>query len=123
MTRDPKFLEIELTDEEAPFSLWPPAPKPMDADRRLESWALACAGGATNVITVDGVSYNWDTRPRRLQNGSLQGRIYAQRRGELCRDIGGFKIDARGRVLQLSEVLRQMLPGGADAQNGESHGC
>lgn len=115
MTRDPKFLEIELTDEEAPFSLWPPAPKPMTAERRLETWTEACTGGATNVITVEGVSYSWDAHPRRLQNGALQGRVYAQPRGELARDIGGFKIDAHGRVAQLPEVLRRALPGGLEA--------
>lgn len=122
MIRDPKFLEIELTDDEAPFPV--PAPKPIDAARRLEAWASACTNGSVNVITVGDVSYSWDARPRRLQNGALQGRIYAQERGELARDIGGYKIDARGRVVHLPQVLRQVLPGGAEAiENGENHGC
>ena len=110
MKRDPRFIEVELTDEEAPFTCTA-TPRPMDASERLRSWASVCSGGATNVLTLSGVCYSWDTSPRKLQNGSLQGRVYAQLSGELTRDIGGFKIDARGRVLELPEALRAVLPG------------
>ncbi len=81
------------------------------AAQRLEAWAAAGSSGAVNVITVDGVSYSWDAHPRKLQNGALQGRVYAQRRGETPRDIGGFKIDAHGRVINIPGELAGVLPG------------
>ena len=96
---------------------------PIDtALRRLHSWALVAIGGSINMVKVAGVLYTWDAHPRRLQNGAVQGRIYAQRRGELPRDIGGFKIDARGRVVQLPAVLREVLPGGLEAAAGDEEG-
>jgi hypothetical protein len=67
------------------------------------------------VITVAGVTYSWDARPRRLQNGALQGRVYAQARGENARDVGGFKIDAHGHVIHLPAVLAGVLPGAEGA--------
>jgi hypothetical protein len=81
------------------------------AGQRLEAWAHACSNGSSNVLTVAGVCYSWDAHPRKLQNGALQGRVYAQPRGESPRDIGGFKIDARGRVLQVPRELAGVLPG------------
>jgi hypothetical protein len=123
VNRDSRFLEVELTDEEAPFE-WPPATRPITADRRLQLWAETCTNGSVNVITAAGVVYSWDAHPRRLQNGALQGRVYAQPAGEMPRDVGGFKIDARGRVINLPEVLRSMLPGGLEAiDNGENNAC
>ena len=89
------------------------------AGQRLEAWAAAGSSGATNVITVAGVSYSWDAHPRRLQNGSVQGRVYAQPRGQLARDIGGFKIDARGHVVHLPRELAGVLPGGENATTNE----
>lgn len=57
--------------------------------------------------------------PRRLQNGALQGRVYAQRPGAMATDIGGFKIDARGRVLQIPRELAGVLPGAEGATHNE----
>jgi hypothetical protein len=91
------------------------------AEQRLDAWAIAaCSEGAggSNVITVDAITYSWDARPRRLQNGALQGRVYAQARGETPRDIGGFKIDGRGRVVHLPRELAGVLPG-AEAPTSE----
>lgn len=98
--------------------------QPIDtALRRLHAWSLAALGapgalGCVNMIRVDDVLYTWDAHPRRLQNGALQGRVYAKRRGQLDQDIGGFKIDARGRVVQLPAPLREVLPVGLEAAAG-----
>lgn len=86
-------------------------PKPIDsADRRLEAWAQTCPG-ASNMIRVDDVAYSWDTRPRRQKNGAVIGRVYAQARGEITRDIGAYKIAAGGAVLWIPAALRGILPG------------
>ena len=83
--------------------------------KRLEAWAMVCAGGATNVLRVDGVSYSWDTRPRVQKNGAAIGRVYAQRRGELPRDVGMYKLGARGDVLAIPAALAGVLPGAEGA--------
>lgn len=89
---------------------------PIDtALKRLHSWALAAIAGSINVVRVDDVLYSWDPRPRRLKNGALQGRVYAQGRGELTRDLGGFKIDADGRVVHIPRELAGVLPGTENA--------
>lgn len=113
-------LVNSLEDDRRTFGI---GPKPIDtAARRLEAWAQACAAGATNVITVDGVSYSWDTHPRQLQNGALQGRVYAQPRGAISHDIGGYKIAAGGTVLKVPAALRSTLPGAAAASSSEDQG-
>ncbi|HEX5077696.1 MAG TPA: hypothetical protein VFV80_01015 [Geminicoccaceae bacterium] len=90
--------------------------KPIDtALRRLHSWALVAIGGSVNVVRVDGVTYIWEAQPRALKNGALQGRVYAQAAGESPRDVGGFKIDAGGRVLQIPAPLAGVLPGAEHA--------
>lgn len=71
------------------------------------------------MITVDGVSYSWDARPRRLQNGALQGRVYAQPRGQLGGDIGGYKIAADGSVVKIPSAMRSVLPGAAAAASDD----
>lgn len=90
---------------------------PIDsADRRLEAWGEV--GSATNMVRVDDVLYSWDTRPRQQKNGAVIGRVHAQRRGEGTRDIGAYKINAEGAVLQIpAAALRGVLPGteGAEA--------
>lgn len=94
--------------------------KPIDtALRRLHTWALVSIAGAINLVKVDGVIYSWDARPRRLKNGALEGRVYAQRRGEAPRDIGGFKIGADGHVLKIPPELAAVLPGCANATTEE----
>lgn len=84
--------------------------------RRLESWSLACTGGAMNTLTLAGVSWSWSTQPRMQKNGAAIGRVHAQRRGEFPRDVGSYKIAADGRVLQLPADLRAVLPGGLEAE-------
>lgn len=69
---------------------------------RLASWAT---GGADNTRRVGDVLYSWTAHPRLQQNGAGLGRVYAQRRGESPVDIGGYKIDKDGNVLE--------FPGGA----------
>lgn len=81
------------------------------AEKRLQSWAYTCKNGSTNVLSVDGVVYSWDAHPRLLKNGALEGRVYAQHRGEAPRDIGGYKIGADGAVLKLPAALTGVLPG------------
>lgn len=89
--------------------------KPIDSPtRRLHAWALIATAGI-NMLRVDQLLYSWDTQPVKQKNGAVRGRVYAQARGESPRDVGGYKIDARGRVLELPAALRQVLPGGADA--------
>ena len=106
--------EIENEPAEAVYVR---APTPIDTPaRRLQTWAEICKGGATNVVKVEGVSWSWTTQPRLQKNGAAMGRVYAQRRGELTRDVGGYKIDAGGRVLQLPAALRAVLPGGLEAE-------
>lgn len=84
---------------------------PIDtAEKRLQAWAAVCAS-AINVLTVGDVCYTWDAHPRRLKNGALEGRVYAQHRGEAPRDIGGYKIGADGAVLKLPAALTGVLPG------------
>lgn len=102
-----------------PFDLEAPAagPAPIDtAEQRLASWSTVAQGGAVNMLRVDGVLWSWDAHPRRQKNGALIGRCYAQRRGESPRDLGAYKIGADGRVLQLVDGLRGVLPGGLEAQ-------
>ena len=97
-------------------------PKMIDsAERRLQAWAEACPSAA-NVYSVDDVSYSWDAHPRRLHNGALQGRVYAQPRGGIPRDIGGYKIAGDGTVLKIPAALRAVLPGatGAAASDDEA---
>lgn len=85
--------------------------KPIDtAACRMHSWALAATSGA-NLVRIGDVSYIWDTRPRRQQNGALLGRIYAQRQGEAPRDIGGYKIEPDGHVSRCPAELAGVLPG------------
>jgi hypothetical protein len=96
------------------FGLEPPA---IDSPtRRLEAWSTVCRGGAANLVEVDGVTWSWSMDPRRQKNGAAIGRVYAQRRGALPQDVGAYKIDAGGRVLQLPAELRQVLPGGLEAE-------
>lgn len=112
---DNSELEDELTLEQhkAAFGL---EDKPIDtALRRLHSWALVAIGGSVNLVRVDDVTYWWEAHPRALKNGALQGRVFAQRAGEAPRDIGGFKIDAGGRVLQVPAPLAHVLPGAEHA--------
>ena len=82
---------------------------------RLHSWALATTGASINCLRIDDVEYSWDTKPRLQKNGAAIGRVYAQRRGELTRDIGAYKIAGDGRVLQLPAAVRAILPGGETA--------
>lgn len=114
----PLLDSVELTDEEAPFEL-EPAHGIDTPERRLEAWALCCKYGATNVLTVEGVSYSWDARPRRLKNGAVEGRVYAQRGGEHQRDIGGYKIAADGAVVRIPAPLRGALPGANQAEESD----
>lgn len=110
---------LTLEQHKAAFGL---EDKPIDtALRRLHSWALVAIGGSVNLVRVDGVTYTWEARPRTLKNGALQGRVFAQRAGDAPRDIGGFKIDAGGRVLQIPAPLARVLPGAelAAADDGE----
>jgi hypothetical protein len=92
-------------------------PKPIDSvERRLQAWAEICRGGAMNLVNVDGVGWSWSTAPRIQKNGSAIGRVYRQRKGGLCVDAGSYKIDAKGKVLQLPAELRAVLPGGESAE-------
>jgi len=114
-------LQLEISDGltvEDMRRIFDTLPKPIDsADRRLEAWAHACPS-ASNVIRVDDVSYSWDTKPRRQKNGAVIGRVYAQGRGEITRDIGAYKIDAGGAVLWIPAALRGILPGTEGAAVG-----
>ena len=92
--------------------------------RRLQAWADVCTGGAMNVLELDGVRWSWTRDPRLQRNGAALGRVYAIRRGENARGMGGYKIDADGRVLKLPAALRAALPGGMDAEastDAETH--
>lgn len=81
----------------------------VDAIRaRMDSWAN---GGAENTRRVGSLLYSWTTNPRVQQNGAVIGRLYAQRRGELDRDIGSFKIDRDGNVLAFPGAARADFPG------------
>lgn len=89
--------------------------KPIDtAACRMHSWSLASTSGS-NILRVGEVIYSWDSRPRRQQNGALIGRVYAQRRGESPRDIGGYKIEPDGRVSRAPAELAGVLPGAENA--------
>ncbi len=81
---------------------------------RMHIWSLAATSGA-NVLRAGDVLYSWDSRPRRQQNGALIGRVYAQRRGESPRDIGGYKIEPDGRVSRCPAELAGVLPGAENA--------
>lgn len=106
--------EASLADLREAFGI---REQPIDTPlKRLHSWALVCAGGAINVVRLADASYSWDMRPRAQKNGAVLGRCYVQRRGQLPRDIGGYKIDAGGRVVQLPADLRAVLPGGLEAE-------
>lgn len=114
----PEQLDVDASagigrDNEA-FGIRPPAID--NPARRLEAWAGVCIGGAMNTLTVDGVAWSWSTQPRLQKNGAAIGRVYVQRRGEFMRDVGAYKIDACGRVLQLPAELRAVLPGGLEAE-------
>lgn len=87
------------------------APAVDTAQLRLETWSALCLRGATNMLTVDGVSYSWEAHPRREANGALVGRMYAQSRGQGCRYLGEFRIGADGQVLQCPAELAGVLPG------------
>lgn len=92
---------------------------PIDtAEKRLQAWASVCRSGI-NVLTVDGVCYTWDAHPRRLKNGALEGRVYAQHRGEPPRELGGYKIGADGAVLKLPAALAGVLPGEPAPSEGD----
>lgn len=106
---------MEFTDmDEAPIAR---TPAPIDSvQRRLQAWAEICRGGAMNLITIDSVSWSWSTEPRIQKNGAAIGRVYRQRRGGLSVDVGSYKIDAKGKVLQLPAELRAVLPGGLEAE-------
>lgn len=89
--------------------------KPIDTVlARLHSWALAATSG-TNMIRAGEVLYSWDTKPRLQKNGAAIGRVYAQRRGENTRDLGMYKIGARGEVLAIPAEVSHLLPGAAGA--------
>ncbi len=84
--------------------------------RRLEAWAEVCKWGATNYLRVDGIGYSWSTLPRLQKNGAALGRVHEWRPGQPPRDIGGYKIDGHGHVLELPAPLRAVLPGAEGAQ-------
>jgi hypothetical protein len=104
---------------------------PIDtAEKRLQAWAGVCVGGSINLARAGDALYTWDAHPRRLKNGALEGRVYAQRRGEVFRDAGGFKIAGDGTVAKVPAALRAVLPGALEASaedqpepmNGDEHG-
>lgn len=97
-----------------------PAPSIATVQQRLETWRRVAIAGSDNLIDVAGVLYCWDVRPRIQKNGSAIGRIHMQRRGEVFRDAGAYKIDAGGRVLQIPAELAGVLPGAEDAGSGEA---
>lgn len=70
---------------------------------RLASWAT---GGCDNTRRVGEVLYSWTAHPRLQHNGSGLGRVYAKERGESPVDIGGYKLDAAGNVLEFPAVAR-----------------
>lgn len=113
-------LELEEAKTGWPLSTFKQAfglvDAPIDtAHRRLHSWALAATAG-TNMLRIGDTLYSWDARPRAQKNGALIGRVHAKRREQLTRDIGGYKIDAAGQVLQLPAALRGVLPGAEGAE-------
>jgi len=69
--------------------------------------------GGDNVFVHNGAAYSFDARPRKLENGALQGHIYRQFMGQPPADIGGFKINADGDVVSLPQELHHVLPMGA----------
>lgn len=77
----------------------------MTALATLRSWELSCGFGASNVLRIGDVTYSWDTKPREQKNGSLVGRVYAQARGELPKDVGSYKILADGSVSEMPAPL------------------
>lgn len=81
----------------------------MSALTTLRSWELFCAFGASNVLKIGDTTYTWDTRPREQKNGSLVGRVYAQVRGELPKDVGSYKILADGSVSEMPAPLAEKL--------------
>lgn len=89
----------------------------MKATDTLNAWKAYAqehsTAGADNVFTHDGVSYSFDAKPRKLANGALQGRCYAQRRGQAPVDIGGFKIAADGSVVSLPLPRLSTMPSAA----------
>lgn len=107
---------FNLAEHRAAFGICVDAPI-TNADARLHAWALAASAG-TNMLRSGDVLYSWDARPRRQKNGALAGRVYSKRRAEVARDIGAYKIDATGAVLEIPSALRGLLPGAEGA--GES---
>jgi len=128
MTPLPLLDACELEDD-APAAAAIAAPIDT-AQKRLQAWASVCVGGSVNLVRAGEALYTWDPNPRRLKNGALEGRVYAQRRGEVFRDAGGFKIAGDGAVAKVPAALRSILPGAADAaaedqpepMNGDAHG-
>lgn len=70
---------------------------------RLASWAT---GGFDNTRRVGDVLYSWTAHPRLQQNGAGLGRVYSKKRGESPVDIGGYKLDAGGNILEFPDAAR-----------------
>lgn len=112
-------IEPDAADDLAAFraEIGHAAAAPIDSPaRRLEAWSTACLS-AQNVLSVDGITWSWDTRPRLQKNGAAIGRVYLQAPGQFPRDVGAYKIGADGRVLELPAELRAVLPGGLEAED------
>lgn len=85
----------------------------------FNTW-LACCGipgaGGDNLVRVDGVTYAIEATPKELKSGALRGRVHEQHAGGF-RDLGGFHINAEGRVLLCPVQLQAVLPGAEDASD------
>ena len=85
----------------------------MNALHTWGSWLQVCiaSGGSSNGFRgTNGTWYYLDSTPRHLQNGSIVGRVHAQRAGEGMADIGGFKISPEGQVVHLPAEVAELLP-------------
>lgn len=66
--------------------------------------------GSENCIRQGEYLWSFDAHPRELANGALMGRVQRQRRGESSQDVGGYKIDAAGVLVEAPDGFLGLIP-------------